>query len=182
MPQGGTRNGTTCLAAMNSKTDDAAVSILVTEPREVPWLSVMFGFGPMVPFVGGASLAWADVAPGRAIWLDLTVFWAASICTFLSGVRRGVSFRTMGGPTLAQMLTMLWLFCAGSGGLVLWWLPRPALALGLLALAYASIAVLDPIAARSGQAPLFFARLRPVQMVFPVLSLLAVLVLVLRTG
>lgn len=181
MPQRGTGPATAHLAAMTSKPDDA-VSILVTEPREVPWLSVVFGFGPMIPFVGGAALAWADLAPGRGTWIDLTMFWAASICTFLSGVRRGVSFRTMGGPTPAQIATMLWLFCAGSGALVLWWLHRPAVALGLLAAAYLSIAVLDPIAARSGQAPLFFARLRPVQMVFPVASLLALLVLVLRTG
>ena len=166
---------------MTQKPPDA-VSILVTEPREVPWLSVVFGFGPMIPFVGGAVLAWADLPPGRAVWVDLTMFWAASICTFLAGVRRGVSFRTMGGPTLAQMLTMLWLFSAGSGALVLWWLHQPIVALGLLAAAYASIGILDPIAARSGQAPLFFARLRPVQMVLPVASLLALMVLLWRTG
>ena len=88
----------------------------------------------------------------------------------------------MGGPAFAQILTMLWLFCAGSGALVLWWLQRPAFAVGLLAAAYASIGILDPIAARSGQVPLFFARLRPVQMVFPVLSLLSLLLLVSRNG
>ena len=181
MPQAGTAADAAHWGAMISKTNDA-VSILVTEPREVPWLSVIFGFGPMVPFVAGCGLAWADLAPGRAAWIDLTILWAASICAFLSGVRRGVSFRTMGGPTLAQILTMLWLFCAGSGALVLWWLHVPAVALGLLAVAYASIGILDPIAARSGQAPLFFARLRPVQMVLPVISLLALLPLVLRTA
>ena len=178
MPRRGTGGVGPHWAAM-TKPDDA-VAILVTEPREVPWLSVVFGFGPMVPFVGGAALAWADVAPGRAVWLDLTIIWASAICTFLAGVRRGVSFRTMGGPTLAQMSTMLWLFCAGSGALVLWWLQHPSFALALLAAAYGSIGVLDPIAARSGQAPLFFARLRPVQMVAPVVSLLALLVLVMR--
>lgn len=152
-----------------------AVSILITEPKEVPWLSVILGFGPMLPFIGGSALAWADVAPGRSVWLDLTVFWAASICTFLSGVRRGVSFRTMGGPTPAQIAMMLWLFCVGSGALVLWWLHWSSLALVSLAVAYASVGILDPIAARRGEAPLFFARLRPVQMVLPVVSLLTLL-------
>lgn len=163
---------------MSAKTEPA-VSILITEPREVPWLSVIFGYGPMLPFAVGAALAWIGVTPGRAVWIDLTLFWAASICTFLSGVRRGVSFRTMGGPTLRQMLTMIWLFSAGSGALVLWWTGHEALAVGLLALAYATIGVLDPIAARAGEAPLFFARLRPVQMIIPVVSLLALLPLVL---
>ncbi|MCW6510055.1 DUF3429 domain-containing protein [Hyphomicrobiales bacterium BP6-180914] len=155
-----------------------SVSMLITEPRTVPWLSVVFGFGPMLPFVIGATLAWLDFRPGRNVWFDLVVIWAVSICTFLAGVRRGVSFRTMGGPTRRQMITMLWLFSAGSGALVLWWLGLPSLTLVLLAAAFTSIGILDPIAAQSGEAPLFFARLRPVQMVLPVVSLLSLLPIV----
>jgi hypothetical protein len=157
-----------------NKPDDA-VSILVTEPREVPTLSVILGYGPMVPFAGGALLAWVLPEPWAAIFFHLTIFWGVGICTFLSGVRRGVSFRTMGGPTAAQIGTMLWLFCAGMIALLLWAVGWNRTAAVLLALAYASIGVLDPIAARKGEAPLFFARLRPTQMVIPVVSLLAAL-------
>ncbi len=43
-------------------------------------------------------------------------------------------------------------------------------ALGLLIVGYVAIAVLDPIAARRGEAPLFFERLRPFQMPLAVLG------------
>lgn len=161
---------------------DDAVSILVTEPREVPTLSVVFGYGPMIPFAGGALLAWVLPEPWRAVFFDLTVFWGVGICTFLAGVRRGVSFRTMGGPTKSQIGTMLWLFCAGMIALLLWATGWFRSALLLLAAAYASIGVLDPIAAHHGEAPLFFAKLRPTQMVIPVVSLLALLGAVPHAG
>jgi hypothetical protein len=164
-----------------SKPDDA-VSILVNEPREVPTLSVIFGYGPMIPFAGGAILAWVLPEPWRTIFFDLTVFWAVGICTFLAGVRRGVSFRTMGGPKLSQILTMLWLFCAGMIALLLWSVAWGRSAVTLLAVAYASIAILDPIAARNGEAPLFFAKLRPIQMIIPVVSLLAIIAVTPHSG
>ena len=47
----------------------------------------------------------------------------------------------------------------------------------LLLVGFGAIAVLDPIAARRGEAPLFFARLRPVQIPIALLSLAALLAL-----
>lgn len=150
----------------------------VTEPRRVPWLSVVFGYGPMLPVLAGAAAAWA----GRGeTWgegaLSLTLLWACAILLFLSGVRRGLSFRTEGGPRWTQIATMLGLFSLGFVALVLAMLDRSAAALVLLLIGYTAIAVLDPIAARRGEAPLYFARLRPTQIPLTLLGLAALLVL-----
>jgi hypothetical protein len=67
---------------------------------------------------------------------------------------------------------MLWLFGLGLAAILL--MPG-TLAVACLIVGYLSVAVLDPIAARRSEAPLFFARLRPAQMAIPVLSLLALL-------
>ncbi len=106
---------------MAVKPDDA-VAMVVTEPREVPALSLLLGYGPMLPFAGGALAAWLGPAPWRSPAIDLSILWGCAILCFLSGVRRGVSFRTMGGPTVTQIATMLWLFCAGGGALLLWYI------------------------------------------------------------
>ena len=48
-------------------------------------------------------------------------------------------------------------------------------ALALLIAGFTAVAILDPIAARTGEAPLFFARLRPLQIPIAILSLCALL-------
>ena len=149
--------------------------IVVEEHPEVPWLSVVLGFGPMLPIVGAALVAWttSSVVRGEAILLG-TVY-ASSILAFLAGVRRGLSFRTEGGPALAQLATMasLWLVAFLALVCIVHAYALPALA--LLAIGYATLMILDPTAARAGQAPLFFARLRPAQMLIAVFALAALL-------
>ncbi len=145
------------------------------EPRAVPWLSVVFGYGPMLPFVGGAALVWLLPPKASEAVFGLTLLWGCAILTFLSGVRRGVSFRTEGGARATQIVTMLGLFLLGFGALVAFALGFVVAALVLLMIGYTTIAVLDPIAARRGEAPLFFERLRPFQMPLAVLGLGALL-------
>jgi hypothetical protein len=155
-------------------------TLRVTEPRAVPWLSIVFGYGPMLPFAAGALAAWGwRGAPLGQAAAALTILWGCAILLFLSGVRRGVSFRTEGGATVAQIATMIGLFSLGFAALVLATLDRAVPALVLLLLGFTAIAVLDPIAARRGEAPLFFARLRPVQIPIAILSLAALLALAL---
>jgi len=155
-------------------------TLRVTEPRAVPWLSIVFGYGPMLPFAAGALAAWGwRGAPLGDVAAALTILWGCAILLFLSGVRRGVSFRTEGGATVAQIATMIGLFSLGFAALVLATLDRAVPALVLLLLGFTAIAVLDPIAARRGEAPLFFARLRPVQIPIAILSLAALLALAL---
>ncbi|WP_232629647.1 DUF3429 domain-containing protein [Methylobacterium sp. Leaf118] len=155
--------------------DGAGRTIRAYEPRAVPWLSVVFGYGPMLPFLAGAVLVW--LLPGRAAEtvFTLTLLWGCAILLFLSGVRRGVSFRTEGGATLAQIATMLSLFLLGYGALLAFALGKPALALGQLIVGFTAITILDPIAARRGEAPLFFERLRPAQIPLAILGLGALL-------
>ncbi|WP_183434706.1 DUF3429 domain-containing protein [Methylobacterium sp. R2-1] len=145
------------------------------EPRAVPWLSVVFGYGPMLPFVAGAVLVWVLRGPTAEAVFTLTLLWACAILLFLSGVRRGVSFRTEGGATLAQIATMLSLFLLGYGAVIAFARGEPAIALGLLIVGFTEIAILDPIAARRGEVPLYFERLRPAQIPLAVLSLAALL-------
>ena len=155
--------------------DDSGRTIRAYEPRAVPWLSVVFGYGPMLPFVAGAVLVWLLPGGAAEAVFTLTLLWGCAILLFLSGVRRGVSFRTEGGATLAQIATMLSLFLLGYGALLAFAVGKPAIALGMLIVGFTEITILDPIAARRGEAPLFFERLRPAQIPLAVLSLGALL-------
>ncbi|MET3691092.1 hypothetical protein ABID43_000611 [Methylobacterium goesingense] len=74
---------------------------------------------------------------------------------------------------------MIGLFSLGFAALVLTTLDAAVPALLLLLVGFTAIAVLDPIAARRGKAPLFFARLRPVQIPIALVSLAALLALAL---
>ncbi|UHC19831.1 DUF3429 domain-containing protein [Methylobacterium currus] len=161
--------------------DDATGRTLtIHEPRAVPRLGVALGFGPMLPFVAGSAASWTlGGEPGQAA-VTVTLLWGCAILLFFSGVRRGVSFRTEGGATVAQIATMMGLFVLGFGALLAVALGRAAFAAALLIAGYSAVAVLDPIAARRGEAPLFFARLRPIQMPLAIVSLAAILVLVAR--
>ncbi len=156
--------------------------IVVDEPREVPLLSRLFGFGAMVPLVLGALLAWFAGGILAALAVNLSILWGAAILLFLAGVRRGVSFRTPGGPTVGQLGAMLFLFLTGLAALLAVSVPVTPVAVGphvlafaLLLLGYGGILVIDPIAASRGEAPLFFRRLRPVQMGIAVAALAALL-------
>ena len=162
---------------------DEPRTISMTEAKPIPWTSLFFGGIAMVPFVVGAALTvWIGGDLG-ALFATATVLWGASILTFLAGVRRGVSFRTAQGPTASQLVVMMWLYLLGLGALFVSAfaigtpsVPALGIAALLLAAGYASMIVLDPVAAREGEAPLHFIRLRPVQLLFPTASLIAIAV------
>ena len=159
------------------ETSANSVTFTITEPHETPWLGVFFGYVAMVPFVPGVIAFWLAPEPWRGAALALTLFWGAAIVSFLAGVRRGVSFRTPGGATAGQIATMLWLFCLGFMAIVL---TATGLSLGaalLLILGFLSLEILDPIAARKLEAPVYFSRLRPVQMTIPVFCFIGTAVL-----
>ncbi len=160
---------------------DPTRTFAITERPEVPWLSLVLGYGPMLPIAGGAALSWLLREAARAEIVVLTLLYAASILLFLAGVRRGLSFRTPGGPRVAQIATMFGLYCLGALTLLAMSLGVPVVAAALVLAGYAAVLVLDPIAARDGEAPLFFARLRTPQMAIAVASLAALLLaLILR--
>lgn len=127
----------------------------------VPVLSLVLGYGAALPFILGAVGAWLlDGVLARAV-VEVTTLWGAAILAFLAGVRRGLSFRTDGGPTAAQITVMGWLFACALAALLI---PPLPVVLAIELAAFLSLAVIDPWAARRGEAPLFFTRLRPVQM------------------
>ncbi|WP_419827254.1 DUF3429 domain-containing protein [Sphingomonas sp.] len=148
------------------------------DPR-VPLLSLVFGYGPMLPVVAAAIVAWTASRAWPYVATSLAVWWAGALVIFLAGVRRGLAFRTAGGENIAQMATMLWLFVIGAAAFVV---RTPQAALGLCLLGFVSIAVLDPIAARRGEAPAHFARLRPPQMAVGALALAALIAWHMRAG
>ena len=149
-----------------------SVSFVVTEPAHTPMMGLLLGYLAMVPILLGAVGSALLPHPYDLVALDFAATWAAAVLTFLAGVRRGLSFRTAGGPTTTQIGTMFVLFCLGIVALFALMLLAFRTSLGLLLLGYLILAIGDPIAAKRGEAPLFFARLRPVQMLVPLLSIL----------
>ena len=151
----------------------------LTERPEVPWVSIVLGYGPMLPFFFGAAASWVFAGAYRAEAVLSTIVWAGSILAFLAGVRRGLSFRTEGGPAIAQIVTMFCLYVLALVSLIAGVHGYLAIAVGSLLIGFAAMQVLDPIAARNGQAPLFFSRLRPPQLAIAGVSLVALLANVL---
>ncbi|MCQ8241740.1 DUF3429 domain-containing protein [Rhizosaccharibacter radicis] len=154
---------------------DAAGSrtFTITEHAAVPWDGLLLAWAAMVPLIAGTVGIWL-LPTDRLVWLarGATLLWGGALLVFFAGVRRGLSFRTPGGPQVAQLATMLWLFCLGIAVLVL--LPTP-LAPVLMLVGFGVLAVLDLVAADHAQAPLYFLRLRPLQMVVPIAAALSVL-------
>jgi hypothetical protein len=140
-------------------------------PIRIPLLSLILGYTPMAAFPLLALMAWLAPPPWPAVAVAIGQGWGAALLLFLAGVRRGLSFFTDGGPRPAQIATMLWLFVLGCAALA----AAPLLAFPLLVIGYGSIALLDPPAARRGEVPAFFTRLRPPQMGVALVGLVALL-------
>jgi hypothetical protein len=153
------------------------VAFRIEESPQAPLLGLVFGWIAMLPFAFGAVASWA--LPDSRHAVAATITWGGAILAFLAGVRRGLSFRTPGGEDSAQIATMLALFLLALGALSA---ARPVVSVVLLLIGYAAIAILDPIAAAHRQAPLFFAHLRPAQMLVPIGGLAAILCRLLLRG
>jgi len=137
-----------------------------------PWESLVLAYAAMVPILAGAMACLLLHGNEAALAVHLTVTWSGAVLCFLSGVRRGLSFRQPGGPLLSQLAAMLWLFVLGVASLLS---PLRVFSLVLQILGYATMAFYDPMAAREGEAPRYFQRLRPMQMVIPITSLALIL-------
>jgi uncharacterized protein DUF3429 len=166
---------------MNDQQSKRCRRIEVVEINEIPRLDILFGFGPTVPFVAGAVLAWWLPQPSRMIALQLVGLWGSAILLFLSGVRRGLSFRTERGPTWSQIVTMLALFCMGLGALAALLIDALLVALLVLLAGFGAVVVLDPIAAHRGEAPLYFSKLRRLQMPIVLVALIVSVAIAART-
>ena len=130
------------------------------DPR-VPWASIVFGYGPMLPLVAAAFGAWFLPEPWPLLAIQLAITWAAVILSFIAGVRRGFGFGEDRASTLVELVTAMGYMTLAFLALVG---PRPSTALALLIVGYLLAAFLDARAALAGHAPRHFARLRPPQL------------------
>lgn len=134
--------------------------IRATDPR-VPWLSIVFGYGPMLPLVLAALGAWLLPHPWPLLAVRLAIVWGALILSFIGGVRRGFGFARDGASTAGEIVAAVAYVTLAGLALVV---PRASAALALLVVGYLLAAMLDARAARAGDAPSHFARLRPPQL------------------
>ena len=137
-----------------------------------PWESFILAYAAMVPLLAGTVAAWWLGGSAGSTAVALCIVWGGAVLCFLAGVRRGLSFRQDGGPTLAQIATMLWLFVLGAAALISPW---PVADLVLEFLGYATMALFDPASARRNEVPQYFARLRPIQMMLPLACIASLL-------
>lgn len=139
----------------------------------IPLNSLVFGYGPMLPFAAAAAGAWLLGGQWPALAIHLAIVWAAMILVFIAGVRRGYGFGDPGASTAVEIATMLlWFILAG---LALVW-PGRLVPLALLLAGYVTVPLLDRRAAFHGDAPAHFASLRPPQMAIAIASLAALLI------
>jgi uncharacterized membrane protein YoaK (UPF0700 family) len=140
--------------------------------RDTPLISLLLAYSAMIPVAAGAVAVW--VAP--PVWTSLIIridsFWCGALLCFFAGVRRGLSFRQSGGPALAQLGGMLWLFGLGIATILSPW---RTVSLALPLIGFSSMFWLDAEATRRHEAPLYFAKLRAVQLWIPVISLAVML-------
>jgi hypothetical protein len=146
------------------------------DPARIPNTSIVFGFGPMLPLAAAAIGAWTLPPPWPELAVQLAIIWGAIILAFVAGVRRGYGFGAPGASTRRAIIAMLLYFVPAGLALVCARFEAPRAALALLAFGYLLVIVLDRHAARTGDAPAHFARLRGPQMLIAVLGLVALLV------
>jgi hypothetical protein len=135
-----------------------------------PTDGVILGYGPMIPLVMAALGAWILPDFYAYFAVQVAIIWGALILAFIAGVRRGYGFGSPRASTAVSIATSIGYFVLAGLGLVI---GRPSHALLPLILGYVAAALLDRRAARAGDAPAFFATLRPVQLLIGAAALAA---------
>ena len=134
------------------------------------WLDVALGLGPASMIVSGAVLAVIVRHDLQTVSLQLTTAYAAAMLTFMAGVRRGLSFRSERFPTLPKLATTFLYFGLALAALAGVVLDHLQVAASALTIGFAAAMIADPIAATGGDAPFFFRRLRPPQMIVAIIG------------
>ena len=129
---------------------------------------LLLGWAALVPPPLLAVACWlAPAGPARDLAVTTALAWSGALLAFLSGVRRGLSFSEAKGARLDEVAGFLALFAVAFAGILL---SQPL----VLAAGFVMAGVLDARAARRGEAPGYFRRLRPAQAALGALSLAAV--------
>lgn len=127
----------------------------------IPTDGLILGYGPMIPLVAAGAAAWMLPPPWPFVAVQLGIIWGALILAFIAGVRRGFGFGHAAASTRVEIATSIAYFVLAGLGLVI---GRPSMALMPLIIGYVLAALLDRRAAVAGNAPAFFATLRPRQL------------------
>ena len=143
------------------------------DPVTIPALSLILGFGPMLPLITAGLGALTQPDPLRAVAIVAGTGWASALLLFIAGVRRGYGFATRARPRASTLTATIAIFVAGLIAIPLF-LIAPVTGVLALILGFLSVAILDRHAARSGDAPRHFARLRPPQMTVGLIGLLMI--------
>lgn len=128
---------------------------------DVPADGVLLGYGPMVPLVAAALGAWVLPPPWPFWAVQLGIIWGALVLAFIAGVRRGFGFGYPRASKPVEIATSIAYFTLAGLALVI---GRPSGALLPLIVGYVLAALLDRRAALAGNAPAYFATLRPRQL------------------
>ena len=122
---------------------------------------LVLGYGPMLPLVAAGAGAWLLPPPWPYAAVQLAIVWAALLLAFIGGVRRGFGFARASASRIAEIAAAAaYLLIALLALLV----TEATLSLAVLIAGYLLAALLDWRAARRGNAPAWFARLRPPQL------------------
>ncbi len=148
----------------------------------IPLASLVFGYGPMAPFVVAAIGAWTLPPPWPSAVTGLAIIWGGAILVFLAGVRRGFGFGDAKASTTHEIVAMIVYFTLGGLSLVFASGSQPVVALVVQLVGYGLVPVLDRRAAFAGDAPAYFARLRPPQMAIATAALAGLLGRLLAGG
>jgi hypothetical protein len=141
----------------------------------IPVTSLVFGYGPVAPFVAAAVGAWTMPEPWPGIAIRLAIIWGGIILVFVAGVRRGYGFGDPGASTVREIATMLVYVVLGGLSLVFASFDMSVVALWVQLAGFVLVPVFDRKAAFTGDAPSYFARLRPPQMTIVVAALAALI-------
>jgi hypothetical protein len=128
---------------------------------DVPADGLILGYGPMLPMVAAGAGAWLLPQPWPVWAVQLGIIWGALVLAFIAGVRRGFGFGYPQASKPVEIAASIAYFTLAGLGLVI---ARPSMALLVLIVGYVLAALLDRRAALRGDAPAYFATLRPRQL------------------
>jgi len=128
---------------------------------DIPADGALLGYGPMLPLVAAAIGAWLLPPPWPFWAVQLGIIWGALVLAFIAGVRRGFGFGYARASKPVEIAASITYFILAGLALVI---GRPTGALLPLIIGYVLAAFLDRRAALAGNAPAYFATLRPRQL------------------
>lgn len=131
------------------------------DTHDPPRDGVLLAYGPMLPLVIAGIAVWVLPRLWPLVAIRLSIIWAALLLAFIGGVRRGFGFAWPGASKVAEIAAAAAYLMVGLLALIS---PDPLLSLGVLAAGFLLAALLDRRAALRGDAPRWFATLRPPQL------------------